>query len=43
MRARPLTVTIAAALLALLSLVNLLTPLFPSGGYRPSSFTWGLC
>lgn len=32
MRTRPLTVTVAAVLLALLSLVNLLSPLFPSEG-----------
>jgi hypothetical protein len=32
MRTRPLTVTVAAVLLAVLSLVNLLSPLFPSEG-----------
>jgi hypothetical protein len=32
MSARPLTVTVAVVLLALGSLANLLTPLFPSGG-----------
>jgi uncharacterized membrane protein (DUF2068 family) len=32
MRARPLPVTVAAILLALLSLANLLSPLFPSEG-----------
>ncbi len=36
MRARPLPVAVAAALLALLSLANLLSPLFPSEGVPTS-------
>jgi hypothetical protein len=39
MRTRPLPVTVAAILLALFSLLNLLAPLFLVGGRRRSSFT----
>ena len=39
MRTRPLPLTVAAILLALFSLPNLLAPLFLLGGRRRSSFT----